>query len=495
MAKDAGSIRAGKAHVEVSSDNSKLVAGLKSAASMLKSFGSSIASIGKMGLTAGAGLAGLGAAVAGAGATGIIAATKHFADAGSELADMSARTGASVESLSALKYAAEQTGADLGSLEAGLRKMQKTVVEAAGGSKEAKEALADIGLSASHLANMAPEDQLGEIADGLAAIRDPARLTAAAMGVFGKSGTSLIPMLSGGRDALEEFRRKAEELGIVMTAKDAAAADAMGDAFDDLGSAIGGLVNMIGATFAPAIQSVVETMTLAVKGASDWVVANGSLMDSVTEVFGAIKNSIAGGDIQNAMNIAMLGVQVAFGTALEAIDNLWEEHKEKWKKSIIEFLNKDLRPEWLIKADKAINDLLPEALRIGAPSVPTTAATGAVTSSSALDDIRRQLAEAIAKGNEGATESGPRRTPIQATEDLEIDPDKMKKAKKQAQQSASEFSSSSVGTFSAAGVAGLAGKTQTQKMAESMKETAKATKETATNTAKIAQQKPGLAFT
>ena len=66
---------------------------------------------------------------------------------GSDLLDMSQRTGVSVEALSELGFAAEQSGADMETLEAGLRKMQK--FDRGSGRparRQAQEALARLGL-------------------------------------------------------------------------------------------------------------------------------------------------------------------------------------------------------------------------------------------------------------------------------------------------------------------------------------------------------------
>ena len=55
---------------------------------------------------------------------------------------MSKRTGISVEALTEVDYVASQTGTTIESFEGGIKKMQKALEEAAGGSAEAREALA-----------------------------------------------------------------------------------------------------------------------------------------------------------------------------------------------------------------------------------------------------------------------------------------------------------------------------------------------------------------
>src|SRR5262245_3402549 len=95
-------IRAGAAYVELYLSDSRLVRGLEKAEKRLKAFGEGLRSIGTK-------MATIGAAVAGS----MLGASKVFADMGSDLVDMSQRTGVSVESLSELGYAAEQSGTDM----------------------------------------------------------------------------------------------------------------------------------------------------------------------------------------------------------------------------------------------------------------------------------------------------------------------------------------------------------------------------------------------
>jgi hypothetical protein len=121
-------IKAGAAYVELYTKNSPLIKGLRDAEKKLKAFGAGITAIGTR-------ISGLGAAIAGP----MLASTSVFASMGDTLAKMSGRTGVSVEALSELGYAADQSGANLESLEAAVRRMQKQVVEAA---KQSEDALA-----------------------------------------------------------------------------------------------------------------------------------------------------------------------------------------------------------------------------------------------------------------------------------------------------------------------------------------------------------------
>jgi hypothetical protein len=98
-------VKAGSAYVELTTKNSKLMKGLADAKKRLRDFGSATR-------MAGLKMFGTGAAIG----APILAAAKMFASAGDQVQKMSLRTGVSTEALSTLGFAAEQSGADLGTL-------------------------------------------------------------------------------------------------------------------------------------------------------------------------------------------------------------------------------------------------------------------------------------------------------------------------------------------------------------------------------------------
>ncbi|MFB3894587.1 MAG: hypothetical protein ACE15C_21505 [Phycisphaerae bacterium] len=272
-----GAIRAGRAFVELFADDSKLVRGLRRASARLKAFGEGVRNIGLK-------MAALGAAVI----APLAGAAKSFADMGSKLWDMSKRTGVSVEALSALGYTAEQSGADVESLEVGLRKMQKTIVDAASGSASAQEALALLGLAVQDLVGLSPEQQFKLIADRIDQIADPTLKAAAAMEVFGKSGTGLLPMFEGGAAALDAYEKQARRLGLVMSTEDAKAADEFGDALTDLWKVLKQAVFTIGSALAPLLQGLAQRITAAVVVTSQWLRQNKELVVTVLKVAAAV---------------------------------------------------------------------------------------------------------------------------------------------------------------------------------------------------------------
>lgn len=310
MASAAG-IRAGRAYVELFTDDSKLVRGLNSAATRLKSWGAGLSSIGKRAAVGLGGSGPIGAAISEvastilspAGITGALGvAALKFADFGSDLNDMSARTGTSVEALSSFKYAAEQTGGSLEDVEGGIRKMQKSLVEAAGGSTEANDALRGIGLSVGQLRNMKPEEQYRAISKGIAGLPNPANRTAVAMQLMGKSATKLLPMMK----ELSDLEKEAKDAGLILSTEDAKNADALGDAWGKLKQQFTGVIVQTGAALAPALTSLAKVVSENVAVAIGWIRENKGVVVAVAATAAGI--TAAGATLVGlGMGISLIG--------------------------------------------------------------------------------------------------------------------------------------------------------------------------------------------
>lgn len=308
MAASAGAIRAGKAFVEIFADNNPLTRGLKAAEGKLKAFGAGVAGIGRKLLS----VAGLFAA---GGAAGLAATAKAFGDMGGELLDLSQRTGISVESLSELGFAAEQTGADLGTVEIGIKKMQDTLVQAASGSQSAQTAFSRLGLSVADLAGLTPDQQLEKIAEALSQVRDPALRTSIALDIFGKSGTQLLPLLSEGAAGLQRYRQQANELGLVLSTHDVQAADDFGDSLATLWKQVKVGAFNIGSALLPELQQLVQTGMRVVAAIVGWVRENKELIVTAAKVVLAV---VAGGTALFALGQAIAAVGAVFGLLASA---------------------------------------------------------------------------------------------------------------------------------------------------------------------------------
>lgn len=269
MAATAAGIRAGKAFVEIGTQDSALTKGLRAAQEKVTKFGKAVGEMGTQLATAGAAmLAPIGLAV------------KQFIDFGSQLDDTAKKTGFTVETLSELKFAGDQSGSSLEDIEKAAKKMASTLVDAKNGSDSAADSLAQLGLSAGTLLQLSPENQFLTIADALSKVDDATLKAALAQDIFGRAGTALLPMLAEGAEGLQALREEARKVGATMSKEDAAAAETLGDALGSLSAAAGSAFRQIGAELAPILHELAATFTELLPKVRDFIRENGEWVES-----------------------------------------------------------------------------------------------------------------------------------------------------------------------------------------------------------------------
>lgn len=216
---------------------------------------------------------GLAGVVAGVSAA-LYGVVKSTVSAGSALVKTSEQLGIGAEDLQKLGYAAEQTGVGVEELNGGLKLLQKTSYAAFKGAKEQNKAFADLGIRVTDTrGKLKPTTQLlGELADRIQKTEDPAKRTALAMKILGRNGASMIPMLKDGSAGIQTLTDRAEKLGFILSAKDAVAAENLGDSFADLGLIIQGIIHRLGTRLIPIVQKLTDEL-------NNWLIDNRELID------------------------------------------------------------------------------------------------------------------------------------------------------------------------------------------------------------------------
>ncbi|MBX3384520.1 MAG: hypothetical protein KF864_13540 [Phycisphaeraceae bacterium] len=304
---DTRGIRAGRAFVELGVSD-KLSAGLRRAQKRLEAFGQGLRS-------AGTRLAGIGAAAV----TALLGSVKVFSNMGDVLDKMSLRTGVSAEALSELGFAAEQSGADLETLENGLKFMQRSLVDAARGSASAQQALSLLGLSVEDLAGLSPDQQFKRLADRLAQVTDPALRTALAMEIFGRAGTKLLPLLSSGAAGIEELQAQARSLGLTVSTQTARDAAELNDTLNILWRVVKQGVFAIGGALAPTIKDLSQRITRIIVAATDWIKRNKDLVVWALKVAAGV---VVTGAALIGLGVAISGVGAAMGVLASVVSGI-----------------------------------------------------------------------------------------------------------------------------------------------------------------------------
>ena len=258
MGASAGAIRAGQAFVELFVKD-EIAKGLAKAQRTLKSWGNSLSSVGRD-LMAG------GAAVL----APMTAAVKMFSDAGHELETLSKKTGMSVEWLSAMQYAVGQLGGEFDGFDIGIKKMQNVVADAGRGAQPSVDAIERLGLSVQQVATLSPEQQFMTIGDALNRIQDPAQRAAAAVDLFGRTGTQMLPVFSEGAAGVERFMSRARELGVVMSSQMAKDAGDLHHQMEEVWMVMKSAGNAVAEALVPTLKELGEWISRNVQAFRAW---------------------------------------------------------------------------------------------------------------------------------------------------------------------------------------------------------------------------------
>jgi hypothetical protein len=295
---NASGIRGGRAWVEIFADNSQFVAGLRAAEAQLKKFGTSVEAMGKK-------MFALGMAVF----TPLAGAAKVFASTGEELELLSQKTGLSVEMLSAMKYAADQSGVSLETLAKGFKGMERNIYGSGQG-------FARIGVSAAQLKAMKPEEQFATLADRLSRIQNPGQRAALAMQLFGKAGEDLLPFLEHGAAGINELMATAQKMGFVWTEQDVKAAVEFQRSIKLLWFEIKNLAARIGQVLVPAFQAILNNINPLITRFTQWVQNNGGTINTIAALAAALivggAAAIVLGRAFSTLSTIMSGIRTTF---------------------------------------------------------------------------------------------------------------------------------------------------------------------------------------
>jgi hypothetical protein len=192
----------------------------------------------------------VGAAISAVG-VGVALAVRGQLAAADELSKASARIGMPVEALSQLQHAAELSGVSMSTLETGLTRLARNMVDDAGRFEE-------LGISVRDATGaMRPTaDVLQDVADRIAAMPEGAERTALAIDLLGRSGADLIPMLMGGSEAIRAMMEEADALGLTISGETAAAAAQFNDNITRLQRTLTGIWRQISAQLAPVLAEM-----------------------------------------------------------------------------------------------------------------------------------------------------------------------------------------------------------------------------------------------
>jgi hypothetical protein len=294
--------------VSITTDLTKFNEGIKKAEADIKNTSGKITEYtNKIGVT----LTAMGAVVTAAYGVMIKSAT----DYSDEIYTVSQRTGIAVETLSQLKYVAEQTESSFEAMATSFRFLSRNIYDAELGTGKAGQAFKALGIeirdSNGHL--IKAEDAFLRIADKFKNIDDNATKTALAMDLFGRGGQSIIPVLNLGSEGIQRLSDEAKKLGVVLTTDNAKAIDQFTDSMKTLKTAMLGLSIEGTKILMPALEEIIKGATKFLVTLREWTEAHPKLTEAI------VKFGLALGVSALTLGTFLLVTTKTF----QALQNMW----------------------------------------------------------------------------------------------------------------------------------------------------------------------------
>lgn len=252
-------------------------------------------------------------------AAGMAAVSAAFIKGYNDIDNLSAaasKLGTSTAGLAEMQYAAEQTDTAFETLTGGLTKLQENLATAiTEGKGGVVDALRQLNLDANTLRMLAPEDQIGQIADALSQVNNNSTRIALAKELFGKAGPELMNFMMQGRAGLEEMSRQAQILG--LTISEAAVAGVA--EFDKLEVVIQnagkGFFRQFTAELAPAFKGLSDSLLQAIQNMGGMQSIAQSTANAVVEIVAFLADAANGAklvfDYMQAWLASLIGVKAA----------------------------------------------------------------------------------------------------------------------------------------------------------------------------------------
>jgi iron-sulfur cluster repair protein YtfE (RIC family) len=286
--------------VKIGADISGLRRDVSSAAKSLGSLESATGSLGTA-------LKAVGAAVAAAGLVHLVKEQLQAIDATAKLAR---QLGGTVDGVRTLQQAASDAGVDSGALSSAMEKLNQRLGEAARtGSGKTHEALKLLKLDAEDLSRMDVDQRMAAIADRM---KDMGLSTQQAADILRQMGIrqgSVVNLMLQGGDAVREWRKEIEELGLALSDVDAAKVEAANDAMAKIGLVTEAVIQRFTVGLAPALEVIATEFTDLWKGVDDF---EGAVDTAVAVV---IKGLGFAGDIVMGLEFGFRGLELAAALA------------------------------------------------------------------------------------------------------------------------------------------------------------------------------------
>jgi hypothetical protein len=375
----------GSSVLDLSVDSSGLDKGLAKAEGDTKS------RMGKIGGLIGKAAKAATAAFAAAGTAAIAAAFKT-AKYGDEVAKTAPKVGVSTDALQEMAYWADRNGVSSGNLERALGRLNQRIGDGTEGSSKYVDALNDMGVATLDVNGKvrATEDVFTDAIMALQGIEEPSMRSAAAAEIFGtKLARDLMPALQDSALSIDEARKMAQELGLVMDGDALQAAERFQDQWADIKDQIGAfireaaipLMTFMGDVVFPMLSNGITILRrvfdafkdgeTAAEGFGDAARMIGDglgalfrrLLDAVQNVFGNIVTWLTSGGMEMILNSLLAARERMFDAAMKLFPVILDA-LVMFAIELVHFIGNTMLPRLVDEIVRAVPMLLEAAMKL-----------------------------------------------------------------------------------------------------------------------------------
>jgi hypothetical protein len=184
----------------------------------------------------------------------------HTIDLENQIFEMSMKTGASVETLSALRYVASQSGMDFDALTTSFFKVETALGSTGPKADKLAASLENVGLDMQNLKNSSPDEAFIEIVSALENVGNAADRNALAMQLFGRGAKDMAGLF---HEDIYAMLQDAQDLGLVVSTSDAAAAHAADVGWQSFSMQIEAVAMKIASLVLPALVALEQLASQA----------------------------------------------------------------------------------------------------------------------------------------------------------------------------------------------------------------------------------------
>lgn len=201
------------------------------------------------------------AAMTTAAVAGIAAMTRQSMTFVDEQAKVARSIDGSIDALRALQLAGNDAGVSSDTLNASMQKLGTKLVEANVKGGASAKALDRMGLSAKNLLALDVDERLAAIADRAKELGWSATKTSQFLLEMGVESKEMALLVAQGGDAIRNARQEVEDMGLSLSAVDAAKVEAANDAMSRIKLSTEAVGNRLAVAFAPALEKTAQMFT------------------------------------------------------------------------------------------------------------------------------------------------------------------------------------------------------------------------------------------